>query len=209
MQKTAKKQPKKAQRSARIPIRIAGGIAVVIIVAAGVWFGVQRAQSVSHSPVQLITVSTLEKIIQVSEPFHNPPWFITALPRFPKRMTRTPSPYYVSYEATVQAGIDLTAVEVQEVDHEAKTITISLPEVQLFDANVDISSLDYIFLDDKANTATVSAEAYKACQEDVNAESEKQSQILDLAHQNAENIVKALVEPFVEQIDGEYDINIA
>ena len=117
--------------------------------------------------------------------------------------------YYVSYEATVQAGIDLTAVEVQEVDHEAKTITISLPEVQLFDANVDISSLDYIFLDDKANTATVSAEAYKACQEDVNAESEKQSQILDLAHQNAENIVKALVEPFVEQIDGEYDINIA
>ena len=49
-------------------------------------------------------------------------------------------------------------------------------------------TLDYIFLDDKANTATVSAEAYKACQEDVNAESEKQSQILDLAHQNAETL---------------------
>lgn len=208
MQKTAKKQPKKAQRSARIPIRIAGGIAVVIIVAAGVWFGVQRAQSVSHSPVQLITVSTLEKIIQVSE-LSTSTVVYNGIAEVPEADDPDSIAYYVSYEATVQAGIDLTAVEVQEVDHEAKTITISLPEVQLFDANVDISSLDYIFLDDKANTATVSAEAYKACQEDVNAESEKQSQILDLAHQNAENIVKALVEPFVEQIDGEYDINIA
>lgn len=208
MQKTAKKQPKKAQRSARIPIRIAGGIAVVIIVAAGVWFGVQRAQSVSHSPVQLITVSTLEKIIQVSE-LSTSTVVYNGIAEVPEADDPDSIAYYVSYEATVQAGIDLTAVEVQEVDHEAKTITISLPEVQLFDANVDISSLDYIFLNDKANTATVSAEAYKACQEDVNAESEKQSQILDLAHQNAENIVKALVEPFVEQIDGEYDINIA
>ena len=138
MQKTAKKQPKKAQRSARIPIRIAGGIAVVIIVAAGVWFGVQRAQSVSHSPVQLITVSTLEKIIQVSE-LSTSTVVYNGIAEVPEAEDPDSIAYYVSYEATVQAGIDLTAVEVQEVDHEAKTITISLPEVQLFDANVDIS----------------------------------------------------------------------
>ena len=127
--------------------------------------------------MQLITVSTLEKIIQVSE-LSTSTVVYNGIAEVPEADDPDSIAYYVSYEATVQAGIDLTAVEVQEVDHEAKTITISLPEVQLFDANVDISSLDYIFLDDKANTATVSAEAYKACQEDVNAESEKQSQIL-------------------------------
>ena len=80
----------------------------------------------------------LEKIIQVSE-LSTSTVVYNGIAEVPEAEDPDSIAYYVSYEATVQAGIDLTAVEVQEVDHEAKTITISLPEVQLFDANVDIS----------------------------------------------------------------------
>ena len=64
----------------------------------------------------------------------------------------------------------------------------------------------YIFIDKKANTETVSQEAFKLCKYDVKHESENQEAIIRLAQQNAENVIRALVSPFVEQVDNEYEI---
>lgn len=116
--------------------------------------------------------------------------------------------YYVSYEAKVKAGIDFSAITI-DVDQENKQVIISLPEVRLTDVIVDIASMDYIFFDDSANTSTVSEQAYKACEADVQAESQNQDQILELARQNAENAVLALVDPFVKQADAEYNVTFA
>ena len=115
--------------------------------------------------------------------------------------------YYVSYEAKVKAGIDFALVEV-EVNEAEKIITVTLPEVKITDVDVDIASLDYIFMNNKANTETVSAQAYKKCIKDVTKESNSTDEIYESARQNARNIVEALISPFVEQLDSEYKLEI-
>ena len=115
--------------------------------------------------------------------------------------------YYVSYDARIKAGIDFEKVDV-DVDHDQKVITVKLPEIEIQDVNVDIASLDYIFINNAANTATVSEEAYKKCKEDAIEESKTKNAIYDLAEQNLQNIIEALISPFVEQLDSEYQLQI-
>ena len=115
--------------------------------------------------------------------------------------------YYVSYEAKVKAGIDFEKVNL-EVNEDEKRITVTLPEVKITDVNVDIASLDYIFMNKRANTETVSAQAYKKCIEDVTNESNSTTAIYEFAKQNARNIVEALIKPFIEQLDSEYELKI-
>lgn len=153
---------------------------------------------------EVITVSTLEKIINVSELST-----FTAVYNGISQVANEEEPekidYYVSYEAKVKAGIDVSKIAVT-VDDEAKTINMLLPEVNITDINVAMESLDFMFLNDKANASAVSAEAYKACEEDVERESRTQEAIFVLAKQNAENTVKALVNPILEQLDAEYGL---
>lgn len=148
---------------------------------------------------EVITVSTLEKIVEVSD--------LSTFKVVYNGVACADDKYYVSYEATVDAGIDFEAIEIS-VDNEAKKVTVNLPEAKILDVYVDIASLDYIFIDKKANTETVSEEAYKLCKYDVKVESENQEAIIDLAQKNAENIVRALVQPFVDQVDPEFEIVI-
>ena len=80
--------------------------------------------------------------------------------------------------------------------------------MKITDVNVDIASLDYIFMNKRANTETVSAQAYKKCIDDVTKESNSTTEIYELAKQNARNIVEALIKPFVEQLDDKYELKI-
>ena len=146
---------------------------------------------------EVITVSTLEKIVEVSD--------LSTFKVVYNGVAVAEEKYYVSYQATVDAGIDFEKIEIT-VDNEAKIVTIKLPQAEILDTYVDIASMDYIFVDKKANTETVSEEAYKLCKYDVKHESENQEAIIDLAQQNAENVVIALVKPFVDQVDAEYQI---
>ena len=115
--------------------------------------------------------------------------------------------YYVSYNARVQAGIDFEQVKT-EIDTENKRIVVTLPPVKITDTTVDITTMDYIFENKKAETASVSQEAYKACIDDVARESREQDAIYTLARQNAENIVEALIKPFISQWDASYTLDI-
>ena len=154
----------------------------------------------------IISKATLEKVINVSdlstfEAIYNG---VAAVANEEKPENID---YYVSYEAKVKAGIDFALVEV-EVNETDKIITVTLPEVKITDVDVDIASLDYIFMNNKANTQTVSAQAYKKCIKDVTKESNSTDEIYESARQNARNIVEALISPFVEQLDSEYKLEI-
>ena len=154
----------------------------------------------------IISKATLEKVINVSdlstfEAIYNG---VAAVENEEKPENID---YYVSYEAKVKAGIDFALVEV-EVNEAEKRITVTLPEVKITDVDVDIASLDYIFMNNKANTETVSAQAYKKCIKDVTKESNSTDEIYESARQNARNIVEALISPFVEQLDSEYKLEI-
>lgn len=158
------------------------------------------------SKKEIITESSLKEIINVSE-LSTFEAVYNGVAKVMNEKKPTKVDYYVSYEATVKAGIDFEKVEIK-VDNDAKKITVTLPEIKITDTNVDIASLDYIFENKKANTETVSEEAYKACIEDVSIESSSEDAIYELAEQNAKNIIEALISPFVEQLDSEYVLEI-
>ena len=177
-------------------------VVLAVIIAAGVFF----FMSSSKPEPEIISQSTLEKIINVSdlstfEAVYN------GIAKVANEEDPEENDYYVSYDAKVKAGIDFEKVDIA-VDNENKIITVTVPEIKITDVNVDIASLDYIFFNDKANTATVSEEAYKKCIEDVKNESNNENAIYELADQNAHNIIKALINPFVEQLDAEYELII-
>ena len=189
-------------------VKTGAGIAAaaVVLAAAGV-FGIRAAVATDTGGPVVITAPTLEKIVDLSELST-----MTSVYNGIAEVCSEEDPeevlYYVAYKAKVQAGIDLAAIDI-DVDDETKTVTVALPQVRLNEVNVDIASLDYIFVNERANDATVSHEAYKACQADANAECQRQEQILTLARQNAENTITALIEPFIQQADAAYTVEFA
>ena len=181
-------------------------VIVAVILILGVSSLVLLSKSTKKSEPSIITTSTLEKILNVSdlstfEAIYNGVAKVVS-PDDPQKID-----YYVSYDATVKAGIDFEHVEMS-VDDETKIISVKLPEIKITDITVDIESMDYIFINDNANTETVSEEAYKQCIDDVTNESNSETAIYELAGQNAKNIVKALIRPFVNSLDSEYKLQI-
>jgi len=155
---------------------------------------------------QGLNTSTLEKIINVSELST-----FTAVYNGIAEVANEKKPdqidYYVSYEATVNAGIDFQTVGVS-MDEEQKIITLKVPEAHITNLAVDMSSLDFIFLNKKADKSGVTEAAYKAGEEDVRRESEQQTAICELAKQNAKNVLKALAQPIVNQLGADYQLVI-
>ncbi len=153
-----------------------------------------------------ISIPTLEKILYVSdlstyEAIYNGVAKVVN-PNDPQKID-----YYVSYDATVKAGIDFEEIDIS-VDDAEKIISLTLPDIKITEITVDIESMDYIFLNDEANTETISEEAYEHCIADVTHESNRESTICELAEQNAQNIVEALIRPFVSSLDSEYKLKI-
>lgn len=186
-----------------VPVWGLGALIVVIVVLVMAFIVIPTARN-SKKQAEVITVSTLQEIIDVSELST-----FTAVYNGIAQVMNQDNPesvdYYVSYEAKVNAGIDFEQVEI-DLDEEAKTIRITMPPVELTEVNVDISSLDFIFYNQKLNTSTVTETAYKACEADVEKESQEQQAIYDLAEQNAKNVLTALVKPIVDQAGTEYTL---
>lgn len=163
--------------------------------------------NLSTSPVKsFVTYSTLENMLNVSE--------LSTFEAIYNGIAEVPNPdkpnkidYHVSYEAHVKAGIDFDKID-YSIEHDDKQISIILPAPSVTSIIVDIGSLDFIFENNRANTSTVSEQAYKACIEDVTRESANQKAIYTLAAQNAENIVEALTRPFITQLDNSYSLII-
>lgn len=186
-----------------VPVWGLGALILVIVVLVMAFIVIPTARN-SKKQAEVITVSTLQEIIDVSELST-----FTAVYNGIAQVMNQDNPesvdYYVSYEAKVNAGIDFEQVGI-DLDKEAKTIRITMPPVELTEVNVDISSLDFIFYNQKLNTSTVTETAYKACEADVEKESQEQQAIYDLAEQNAKNILTALVKPIVDQAETEYTL---
>ena len=192
--KTDREKPGKRHRGRLVLI-----IGFLLILAAGalLYFREEKSNNKKSEP-EIVTESQLKEIINVSELST-----FTAVYNGVAQVMNEEKPeetdYYVSYEAKVNVGIDFSEIGIDK-DDRGMIIRLTIPEVDITDIEVDIASLDYIFLNDKANTASVSMEAYRACEEDVKNESAGQKKIFELAEQNAENIVTALVRPVVEPL---------
>ncbi len=176
-------------------------VAVLIVAVLGVGTAINKKD---NNEPEISVKATLERIVKVSdlstfEAVYN------GIAKVMNDKKPEKVDFYVSYEAKVKAGIDVEQIELS-VNENNKVIYITLPEVKITDTDVEIESLDYIFENDKANTENVSAKAYKACISDVENEASTEDAIFELAEENAQNIIKALVSPFATQYDAEYEI---
>ena len=180
-------------------------IAVVIIFVATLSVKVVLSISREDAP-EIITKSTLEKIVHISDlsTFES---VYNGIAKVMNEKKPDKVDYYVSYEAKVKAGFDVERVEL-EVDDAKKVISVTIPEIKITGIDVDIASLDYIFMNDKANESTVSEQAYKKCIEDVENESSSENAIYTLAGQNAIDVITALINPFIEQLDDDYELTV-
>lgn len=198
------KEKKKQVGTLRIPL----WLIVVVIVAA---FGIGILFSFSFNKgttTEVVTVSSLEKIVDLSqlstfEAIYN------GVVEVKNEKNPEKIDYYVAYESRVKAGIDFEKIDI-DVLTEEKKVVITMPEVQIRDdgITVDMTSLEYMFMNNKANTESVSEAAYKACIADVENEVAGESAIIELAEENARNIVEALVKPFLSQLDETYTLEI-
>ena len=180
------------------PVIVAAVILVVVIAV----FGVFQMGAGKAKEAEVTVVSTLQKIINVSD-LSTFTAVYNGIAEVPNEKNPDKIDHYVSYEARVEAGIDFSDVAISMEDG---TITVDIPDVKINDIIVDISSLDFIFFNNRANQSTVTQQAFKACEEDAKTESESQEAILELAQQNAANVATALVKPIVDQLGEGYQL---
>lgn len=197
----AKRTLKNLKKSKLLAIVLGGVLVVAVLV-----FALFQAGSGQEKTAEVITVSTLEKIINVSE-LSTFTAVYNGIADVKNEEKPEKTDYYVSYEARVDAGIDFEKVKIS-VDDSNKVITVDIPDVYITEINVDISSMDFIFYNEKADGSTITQQAFKACEADVQEESEKQDAILELAQQNAVNVITALVRPIIEQLDVAYTLSV-
>lgn len=193
---------KKNGKRARIITRIVIVVAIISVC----MIGGKRLISLTlkKNQPEIITKATLEKIIDVSdmstfEAVYN------GVAKVMNEKNADKVDYYVSYEAKVKAGFDVEKVQL-DIDNDKKVVIVTIPKIEITDISVDIASLDYIFMNDKANVSTVSEQAYKKCIEDVERESSSENAIYTLAGQNAKDVITALVNPFIEQLENDYEL---
>ena len=186
--------------------KLVGVLILVVLIVLAVFAAGRFFFSQEERGPQVITVPTLEKIIQISELST-----FTAVYNGIAEVTDEKNPekidYYVAYDAKVNAGIDFKEIDIK-INEEEKIIQIEVPPVYITDVQVDIGSMDFIFYDNQKNESTVTQEAYKACNADVKEESGRQEAICELAKQNAVNVITALVQPIVAQADAEYQLQV-
>ena len=157
------------------------------------------------SEVETISNSTLEKILEISE--------LSTLSNTYNAVVKVTddntgeTKYYIAYEGTVKVGIDFKEISI-DVNNEEKTITLTLPDAKVLDSSVNMGTLDYIFIDKKAETEKVSVEAYKKAKDDLKTRAGAEESLLEMAKENAYDAVTALVRPWIEQIDSEYAVTI-
>lgn len=180
-------------------VLVAAVVVLVVVLAGG-------GDKATQEREKVITVSRLERIIDISKLST-----YTAVYNGVARVYSKENPeeveYYVSYQSRVDVGIEANDIKI-DLDEEGKIIHVHLPEIQITDITVDPGSLDYIFVNQSANDASATAEAYRICEKDVEEKSKGQGSIFELAKQNAINTVTALTKPLVEQIDGEYELEV-
>lgn len=151
-------------------------------------------------------VATLDKIVQTSD-LSSAKFTYEGIAYVPNPKKTTEIDYYVSYAATVYAGIDLNEVSFTE-DKEKKEIVVKIPQVRVTDIVVDTSSMEYIFNNKKADNVNITQVALTACEEDVNQEINTESALLEIAQENTVNAIRALTEPIVEQVYKDYAVVI-
>lgn len=111
---------------------------------------------------------------------------------FGKKIPFTTDKVVFTYEGTISVGIQLTEVE-YEIDNEAKTITIIMPEIGVLANEIDPESFEYPYVADSIFNSTV-MENYTGLIGELKMDKENEvmenTELLTAAEENAKNVLK-------------------
>ena len=181
------------------------GVLIVVIVAAFFLFIAHQVRQNNDHIIDVDIFPTLEKIVDISDLKASTTTYNGIATVYDKEDPEEVD-YYVSYSATVNAGVDFKKIQFSN-DDENKIIKAILPDIKI-DTNVIIQSLDFMFYDKKANHSSASKEAYKACKADLQVECEENETLINMAKENTEDIVTALLVPIISEYDKGYQVSI-
>ncbi len=179
-----------------------GLIAVVVVLVVAILVVAGTSLTAKESKLEVDLSATLEKIVETSD-LSTAEFLYQGIVEIPNPKKTTETDYYICYDAQVYAGIDFSKIEFVE-DKTNKKITAKIPDVEINDIVVVPSSLDFIFNNKKADNIDITQVALTACEEDVYREVTEGSALLEIARENAVNVIKALTEPIVEQVYSDY-----
>ena len=177
---------------------------VIIFLAGFALLSLRNPSAEPERKISTITASTLREVLDISD-------LSTVEFRYGSVVqaldNKNNVKYYVSYLGTVRIGVDFQEIAKSlKVDTTEKTITLTIPQPRIFSTNVNVDTLDYIFIREKYNKTGITGEALKLCRQDLIGEVKKNQQIHDIAVENAKNAIEQLLAPWLTQPEGEYTI---
>ena len=97
---------------------------------------------------------------------------------------------HIKYDAEVKAGIDMKEVKF-EIDKQNLIVKPILPEIKIQASIVEEQKLSFI----PENITLDVSEALKLCQDDVEKEAKESSELFEVAEENLQNTIEALIYP--------------
>lgn len=182
-------------------------VASVVIVAVIVVcvIGIGSLFKEGERTVTTVAESSLEKIVSSSD-LYTIEYTYNSVARVCEEDNETVK-YYVAYEGVIKAGPDFSKIRIEE-DKKENKIIIYTPEITVSSASIDDESLEFIFVKEKYNTMTVLGEALEKCKEDIEQKAGEDELIVEMARENAENFLRAFFEPWIEQMEDSYTVEI-
>ena len=157
-----------------------------------------------HRKADIYIKASLEKIVNVSE-LSSYEVKYEGIAKVVNEKNSDKVDFYVAYEAVVKAGVDIEKINMS-LDKKENIVYIELPDVIITSSDIDENTLDFMFIKNKYNDETALPRAISACNADIKTEINSKDVLKKLAEENAKNIVKAFISPFLEQLDEEYSI---
>ena len=69
-----------------------------------------------------------------------------------------------------------------------------------------MGTLDYIHEKNTSEKDSISQEAYKLCKNDLRERAKNETELLVNANENAKSAIEALIKPWIESVDKEFQI---
>ena len=160
----------------------------------------------NENRLTITTKSSLEKIIEINKLSTIEYTYNAIVAKYKDDEVKDDNvEYYVAYNGKVTAGIDFNEVNI-DVNYKEKKIYITLPNVEIHEINVDMGTLDYIYEENTSEKDSISQEAYKLCKNDLRERAKNETELLVNANENAKSAIEALIKPWIESVDKEFQI---
>ena len=193
-----KKEKKHSKFTKKIMLFI--GVIVLIIVA------ISFMRVHTETRLTITTKSSLEKIIEINKLSTIEYTYNAIVTKYKNDEVKDDNvEYYAAYNGKVTAGIDFNEINI-DVNYKDKKIYITLPNVEIHETNVDMGTLDYIQEKNTSEKDSISQEAYKLCKNDLRERAKNETKLLVNANENAKSAIEALLKPWIESVDKEFQI---